>query len=170
MRERWGKPVSVDECCYEGDIEFGFGNLTGEDMTRRFWDAVVRGGYCTHGECYLDPDDVLWWGKGGVLHGTSPARIAFLREVLESAPGPLTPVATRRGYPTAGAGDGWYLTYNAARQPAVRTLEVPPGRYRVDLLDTWAMTVEDLGVHEAQAEVHIPPRPYLALRITAVEA
>ena len=169
LRDRWNKPVMIDECCYEGDIEFGFGNLTGEDMTRRFWEATLRGGYATHGECFLDPDDVLWWGKGGALHGTSPARIAFLRAVIESAPGPLDPVLSRRGYATAGAGKGWYLTYNSNRQPARRTLEVPAGDYRVELLDTWNMTIEDLGVHRGEAEVEIPARPYLALRMTTVD-
>ena len=32
---------------------------------------------------------VLWWAKGGVLRGESPARIAFLREIVETLPGPL---------------------------------------------------------------------------------
>ena len=33
---------------------------------------------------------MLWWSKGGKLVGESPARIGFLREILESLPGPLT--------------------------------------------------------------------------------
>ena len=28
-RERWGKPVVIDECAYEGDIDQGWGNITG---------------------------------------------------------------------------------------------------------------------------------------------
>lgn len=36
-RERWGKPVVIDECAYEGDIDQGWGNITGEEMVRRFW-------------------------------------------------------------------------------------------------------------------------------------
>ncbi len=168
MRERWGKPVMVDECCYEGDIEFGFGNLTGEEMTQRFWDGVVRGGYVTHGECYLHPDDVLWWGRGGELHGTSPARLAFLRDVLASAPAPLTPVPSRRRHLIARATDEWFLVYQGSRQSARHTLELPAGRlYRVELLDTWNMTIDDLGVHVAEDELVLPARPYQALRMTA---
>ncbi|MFF3663819.1 hypothetical protein [Streptomyces olivochromogenes] len=26
-RERWGKPVVVDECGYDGNLEYGWGNL-----------------------------------------------------------------------------------------------------------------------------------------------
>ncbi|MGW3109740.1 hypothetical protein [Streptomyces sp. NPDC001100] len=60
-REQWGKPVVLDEMGYEGDIDWGWGNLTAQEMVRRCWDGVVRGGYVTHGECYLSDDDVLWW-------------------------------------------------------------------------------------------------------------
>ena len=168
-RREWGKPVVVDECGYEGDIEFGFGNLTAEEMTRRFWEGVCRGGYVTHGECFLDPDDVLWWGRGGVLHGASTPRLAFLRSVLESAPGAPEPVETRRGFATIGVRDQWFLTYNSGRQPRRRTLETPAGRrYSVEMLDTWNMTVTDLGEYQSGDEVHLPMQPYLALRLTAV--
>ncbi len=91
-RERFHKPVIIDECCYEGNIPEAYGNITADQMTRHFWRAVCAGGYCTHGECFADPDDVLWWSKGGKLKGESPKRIAFLREIAESLPGPLEPV------------------------------------------------------------------------------
>lgn len=42
-----------------------------------------------HGETYLHDHDVLWWAKGGILHGESPQRIAFLREIVEGLPGPI---------------------------------------------------------------------------------
>jgi hypothetical protein len=35
---------------------------------------------------------VVWWARGGRLNGQSPARIAFLRGVIEGLPGPLEPV------------------------------------------------------------------------------
>ncbi|WP_456085559.1 family 43 glycosylhydrolase [Microbacterium timonense] len=31
-------------------------------------------------------DEVLWWSKGGVLHGTSPDRIRFLEQLIAEAP------------------------------------------------------------------------------------
>ena len=57
-----------------------------QELVHRFWRGTVAGCYVGHGETYLHPDDVLWWFKGGVLHGESAARIAFLRRILESAP------------------------------------------------------------------------------------
>ncbi|WP_181800433.1 hypothetical protein [Streptomyces ipomoeae] len=44
-RDRWGKPVTIDEMGYEGDVEWGVGNLTPQEMVRRCWEGVVRGGY-----------------------------------------------------------------------------------------------------------------------------
>lgn len=85
-RAQYGKPVIVDEMGYEGNIQHGWGNLSGEEITRRFWEATVRGGYGGHGETYLHPQRILWWSHGGVLHGTSPARLKFLRDFLADLP------------------------------------------------------------------------------------
>lgn len=90
--QRYGKPVIVDECCYEGDIMDPWGAISGREMTYRFWQVVCSGGYCTHGETFYDENDVLWWAKGGVLKGESPARIAFLRDIMETLPQPLEAV------------------------------------------------------------------------------
>ena len=87
-RTRYGKPVVWDEIAYEGNIDMGWGNISGQELTRRFWEASLRGGYAGHGETFLDPEhDVLWWSHGGELHGESPARIKFLHEILTQTPG-----------------------------------------------------------------------------------
>lgn len=95
-RRRYQKPVVVDECCYEGNIRHIWGSISGREMTNRFWRVVTMGGYCTHGETLLEKDasreEVLWWSKGGRLKGESPARIAFLRKIVEELPGPIEPV------------------------------------------------------------------------------
>lgn len=88
--QRYQKPMLVDECGYEGNLKEEWGNLSGKAMVRKFWIACVQGAYCTHGETFLNPEEIIWWGKGGRLIGKSPARIAFLREVIESLPGPLS--------------------------------------------------------------------------------
>jgi hypothetical protein len=86
LRKEYGKPVIYDECQYEGNIPQKWGSLTAEQMVQRFWETTVEGMYCGHGETYLDPQDLIWWAKGGVLHGQSPERIAFLKKILQEAP------------------------------------------------------------------------------------
>lgn len=90
-RKRYQKPVIFDEFCYEGDIQHEWGNISGFEMTNRFWQACVCGAYATHGETFYAEDEVLWWAKGGKLKGKSPRRIAFLKELVESLPGPVEP-------------------------------------------------------------------------------
>ena len=108
LARRYGKPVLIDECRYEGNIPEFWGNISGQEMTARFWRVMAQGGYCTHGETFLPgtemgdkatdtgEQEVVWWARGGKLNGESPKRIAFLREIIESLPGPLD--AARDGF------------------------------------------------------------------------
>ena len=89
--QTYKKPVIIDECCYEGNLPHFWGSISAREMVRRFWRCCASGGYCTHGETFLSGDEVLWWARGGKLKGESPRRIAFLKQVMESLPGPLTP-------------------------------------------------------------------------------
>lgn len=73
-----------------GNVPFGWGNISGFELVNRIWTVCMQGGYCTHGEAFLNEEEILWWSKGGTLIGESPSRIRFLRELLESLPGPLT--------------------------------------------------------------------------------
>ncbi len=81
-QKQWQLPVIIDEFGYEGNIEFGWGNLSAFEMTNRFWTCVAYGSYCTHGETFWREDEVLWWAKGGELVGKSVERIAFLKRIL----------------------------------------------------------------------------------------
>ena len=92
-RDTYGKPVVIDECGYEGDIDQGWGNLSGQELVRRFWEGAIRGGYVGHGETYLNEREELWWSKGGELTGDSPRRIRFLLKIIDAAPaGVLEPL------------------------------------------------------------------------------
>jgi len=171
-RRRWGKPVLVDELGYEGDLEHGWGFLTGEEEVRRVWEVALAGGYATHGETFWAPGDVVFWAKGGRLRGDSPARLAFLREIIADSPtGTLAPL--RSDFDTmVGGVDGQYvLTYFGAGQPHARTVTVPPGRSaRIDVIDTWNMTIDALeGSHTGVVRVDLPARPYMAIRVTVVD-
>lgn len=92
LKRRTGKPVIVDECCYEGNVPETWGCISGQELTRRFWRAAVSGAYCTHGEAFLDPQNIMWWTRGGILKGESVPRIAFLKKLMEELPRPLEPI------------------------------------------------------------------------------
>ena len=85
-RETFGKPVSIDECRYEGDIGENWGNISGMELVHLFWLGTVSGGYMTHGETFYNDSETLWWAKGGELVGDSVSRIAYLRDILQSGP------------------------------------------------------------------------------------
>ncbi|MEV0614278.1 DUF5060 domain-containing protein [Nonomuraea sp. NPDC050404] len=147
------KPVVIDEISYEGNIGKRWGNVTGQELMERYWEGMTRGGYVGHGESLAGYQERAWIGNGGGLYGESPARIAFLRQIMEA----------RR--------DGVLLRYLGRRQAAQVTVDLPPGGdYGIELIDTWDMTITPVdGVHRDQVRVGLPRRPYLALRMTRVE-
>ena len=169
-RRRWGKPVVVDECAYEGDLDQGWGNISGEELVRRFWEGAVRGGYIGHGETYYSEDEVIFWSKGGVFKGDSPPRVAFLRSILEDGPPDgLEPLPSEWDLPWAGVPHRYYLAYFGFSRPRFRNFTMRPGvAYAVDVIDTWDMTVETLdGRYEGRFRIHLPGRPYIAVRLRA---
>lgn len=196
LRTQYHKPVVWDEVCYEGNIEESFGNIPGEELVRKFWEAYLCGGYCTHGECYDNPSDTIFWGKGGTLVGTSPARIAFLRDIIESAPGPIEPF---RGFMLGGiigvAGETferncnpfpqdenapfgrlpgnygpWMMFYLGLTQSNRMTLILPEDKqYRLDIIDTWNMTITELpGLYSGRFSLPLPGKVYTAIRARLV--
>jgi hypothetical protein len=169
-RTLYNKPIVIDEAKYEGNIHRHWGNITAQEMVFRFWEAFTRGGYVGHGETYLHPEDVLWWAKGGKLYGQSPARIAFLRKIMEEgpAPGGLEPGNLGKYLHTVvGKGDEYFIVYNGISQPAYQLLCLPPGgRYKIELIDTWEMSITPVaGTFSGECQVNLPVKPYLALRI-----
>ncbi len=157
------KPVVIDEIGYEGTVGRRWGNITGRALMRQFWYAAVAGGYVGHGECYPDPDlgDATWISRGGRLRGDSVPRVAFLRRVLEEGPADVRAARWRGEY---------WLEYFGDRQHAYRDVELPPGAgYRVELIDTWDMTVTPLeGTHRGRVRVRLRGRTDMALRIRRV--
>ena len=169
-RADWRKPVVFDECKYEGNIASRWGNLSADAMTRRFWLAAAQGTYCGHGETYLSPEDILWWSHGGVLHGQSPAKIAFLRQLLEETiavgPGPIgftaiadDPVGARR---PNGAVIFYYFDEH---QAAEGTYFLPEGKtYTAEYINTVTLARTPLpGEYSGTAEVKLPGTPWGSL-------
>ncbi len=190
-RDMYGKPIVNDEPEYEGDIIHSWGNITAQELVHRYWITLLRGGYCGHGETYSHPDDKLWWAKGGRLHGEAWKRIGFLRDLLEmDVKHGLTPMGPVTEWPwsrVSAASDGRVrFIYFGEHQPKVWTLGLPrvDGNYRIDLIDTWNMTVTPVekcaaprnhplrhgeitrtDEPDAAFGVKLPGKPNLALRI-----
>jgi hypothetical protein len=170
-RGTWKKPVIIDECGYEGNLPYGWGNLPGRELVRRFWDAAVRGGYAGHGETYYRDDEQIWWAKGGELTGEAPERIAFLRRIIEQSPGgALDPIPLGSvDVPVAGVEGQFYLLYFGFSRPLYCELPLPAGGYRADVIDTWHMTIESSVVtSDAILRVGLGGRENLALRLVAL--
>lgn len=171
-RERYRKPIIIDELCYEGNISPHWGSIGGQEMVRRFWEATVRGGYAGHGETFVHPEDILWWSHGGELHGESPARLRFLRSILEELPqGGLTYQGRRIcvNQEKQSGGKSVRIEYLGKSTPSVIEYNLEGGQYRVEVIDTWNMTIEDRGVHEGpEIVVTLPSREYMAIRVTKI--
>ena len=173
-RTRYGKPVVLDEIAYEGDIDQGWGNISGQELVRRFWEAALRGGYATHGETFDRGDNVLWWSHGGKLHGESPARIRFLRQVLEQTPGAGLRRMNGQWDELAATVDtmgdsGYYLYYYGFLRPSRRTFSFPENvKLEAEIIDTWNMTVTPAGTHTGRFTLELPRREYMAVRLRRV--
>jgi hypothetical protein len=172
-RKRYKKPIIDDECMYEGNIREPWGNITAQELVHRFWQGSVVGCYVGHGETYMDPNDVLWWSKGGVLHGESPPRIAFLRKLVEEGPPiGLEPIAISWEwdvYAGGKKGDDYFLIYFGTHQPSSLSFGLPNKEYKVEIIDTWNMTITPVeGTFVGKKPIKLPDKPYLALRIRAI--
>ncbi|MGQ9732078.1 MAG: DUF5060 domain-containing protein [Candidatus Zipacnadales bacterium] len=168
LRRKYQKPLVYDEVRYEGNVPEGWGNLTPQELVDKFWQGACSGAYVGHGETYKHDQDILWWSKGGVLHGQSPPRIAFLRTLLEKMPfSEMEPDRQLSGGNYAIAQPGHeYLIYFLSEQPT--TFRLPGDRpYRVDALDAWNMTVTPLNDAEPGKFSFVPPRPMYALHLRA---
>lgn len=175
-RERYKKPVVLDEIAYEGNIQHGWGNISGKELTRRFWEAACRGGYAGHGETFMNAEDVLWWSHGGKLHGESGERLGFLYDILCETPGiGLAPVFLNWDEVTAAPDTAipsrdYYLTYFGFNRPCFREYHFDDESwYEVEVLDTWEMTRTKKGVFRGKFKVELPGKEYMAIRMKKVD-
>jgi hypothetical protein len=188
-RDVYRKPIVFDEIKYEGDIPLRWGNLSPGEMVHRFWQCIIAGTYPGHGECYLHPDDILWWSKGGILRGESPQRIAFLGDILADSPAEgLEPIDKWQYTNIVGQPGQYYLIYfgDEPRKSWKFFLprhELSDGmQFHVDVIDTWNMTTTPIDepftvrkesdyifADKDQRSVNLPGNPWNALRITRLE-
>jgi len=184
LRDIYKKPIVNDEINYEGNINRRWGQLTGEEMTFRFWNAYIGGGYATHG----DTSPTGWIGGGGKLEGESPARIAFLKKIIEDGPiEGMEPIDRFYTPNYAGKSGEYYLIYFGKDTPAEWIFKLPKAmlaagmKFKVDVIDTWNMTITpvdktfELKVldnysfeDKQQQKISLPGNPYMALRIVRI--
>ena len=192
-RDVYRKPIVYDEVKYEGDIANRWGQLSAEELVFRFWNATVAGTYCGHGETYKSGDQILWWSKGGVLKGESPARLAFLKRVLDTAPPEgIEPIDKWQDSPIGGQAGKYYLIYFGKETPTNWLFQLPKPplgklqsagglKFTAEILDTWNMTVTSVdgtftlnkksGYSFADKDgrsISLPGKPYMAIRIKRV--
>jgi hypothetical protein len=194
-RDAYRKPIVYDEAKYEGNIPSRWGQLSAQEMVFRFWNGTIAGTYVGHGETYESADQVLWWSKGGVLKGQSPARLAFLKKVLADAPAEgIEPIDKWQNPEYGGRAPDYYLVYLGKETPAsweFRLPKPPQGKgeppadgmkFSAEVLDTWNMTIKPVdGVFTLKKKdayfygdkdgrsVPLPGKPYIAIRIKRVK-
>jgi len=184
-RDVWRKPVVFDEVKYEGNLAKRWGNLSAKDMVKRFWQGTIAGTYVGHSETIEDAGKHMWLAEGGTLRGESPARIGFLRKILEDGPPAIDPIDKWQDRHLGGVPGRYYLRYFGCETPKDWAFVLPKDgvangqSYAVDLIDTWAMTITPVAgnfiVHKtddysfaADRAVPLPGKPWLALRIRRV--
>ena len=170
-RERYKKPIVLDEMAYEGNIQYGWGNITAQELVRRFWEATCRGGYGGHGETYICNENILWWSHGGILRGESCDRIAFIRKIIEQVPNQkLSPQISSWddvcGVAENAGGAKCYIFYYSFMRPSCREYYFDDDtEYSVEVIDTWNMTIDNIGRFCGKFSVPLPSRQYMAVRI-----
>ncbi len=182
MRVRYGKPIIWDEYGYEGDFPHCWGNFTPEEIVRRGWEALLRGGYPGHSETFRSEDDIIWWCHGGKLKGESAERFKFMREFLEDVPGGGLKYGHLRddlhfqwddkvAIPEDPAYEGdYYFFYFSIWRPPFRQVWVDDEtEFDVDVIDTYEMTITPVGRFKGRFDVPLPGKQYMGIRLKRVK-
>lgn len=169
-RLAWGKPIIYDEIQYEGDIERRWGNLSAEEMTRRFWLAVVYGTYASHGEVFLSEETgpnahESSWSDAGRLRGQSAPRIAFLHSIVKRITNSGLNEFDNSYYLSAGTANEVYLWYFDYHRPARYEFPLPANvKFTASLIDPYAMTETRLTrTFSGKSRIELPDKPYQAI-------
>lgn len=194
LRNIYKKPIIFDEVGYEGNLQSRWGRHSAEFMTHLVWNGVIAGTYVTHGETYaFHKNDTISWAKGGKFRGESWKRIKFIRKIIEEAPAPLFMSDISRDLKTASAGTGYYFIYFGTEINESWMFNLPTKngdekkltsgkKFKVEIIDTWDMTIKThpetfetkaidsyMVLDKDAKSVRLPLKPYIALRIIALE-
>jgi hypothetical protein len=169
-RLAWNKPIVYDEIQYEGDVERRWGNLSAEEMTRRFWLATIYGSYASHGEVFISDDSgphahESSWSDAGRLRGDSAARIRFLHDLVARYTNVGVNEFEGSYYLSAGTPNQLYLWYFDYHRPARYDFPLPNTvSFEASLIDPFGMTGKKLpGTFSGKSRIDLPNRPYQAI-------
>ena len=164
-RRAWRKPILYDEIQYEGDVDRRWGNLSAEEMTRRFWLALVHGVYATHGEVFLSETGESSWSDAGRLRGESAPRIAYLRALIEKITHAGLTESESPYYLNASTPNQLYLYYFDYHRPARYDFPLPTtANFSATLIDTYNMTSTPVpGTFSGKSRIALPNKPYQAI-------
>lgn len=152
-RDHW-KPVHIDQSGYEGDGDEPWQSLTAEEVVDQAWDGALRRRPVTHGEWYADDDGLTWSADGGTLRGAAVERLRLLDGIVGQTP--REAVYRDRDAPMLALDGEYYLEFCGEHRFPQREHELPEGRYAVEVIDAWEMTVRSLGVHDGGGTVTVP--------------
>lgn len=177
-RIRFHKPIIMDDLGSEGDLPYGWGSLSPQELTRRFWETAMRGGYPGHSEMYLEDPEHIWSEHGTKLRGESWKRAVFLKQILDEVLGNgLTPIDGGSDC-AACVPEGeftepvktQYLFYYSFLRPSYRNFYIDDTtEYVVEIIDTYAMKVKRFGICHGHFKVELPRIPYLVIRLRKAE-
>ena len=171
-REKYKKPIVLDEIGYEGDVEFCWGNLTAEELIEWCWTGYVTGGYPGHGETFKRSGS--WSGHGRIIYGKSIARLAFMKKIMDEGPETgMDPINIGwNNWACGGIKNKYYIYYLGRSQPVERHIQWPKTlKYKMDIIDTWNMTITPGRLSKGAVgdksweKVKLPGKPFIAIRI-----
>ena len=104
------------------------------------------------------------------MHGTSAARITFLRKLLEQTK-TTGLMATGEQYYLNASNPGdvylWYFDYHCVAEYEFPLPE--KGKFRMSMVDPWEMTVTAIpGTFSGKSKVSLSGKPYMAVLVEKV--
>ncbi|MFD2114978.1 DUF5605 domain-containing protein [Paenibacillus yanchengensis] len=166
---QYEKPVVLEHCGREGNGATPDDALLAEEMTYHIWEAIMRGGFASHGESMLQADGTTWSVHGGLLVGDSIARLTFLQKIISEAPHDVSYSRLRHDASTLEERGHYYLQYFGPHRFSSRAFMMPEGKYEVDIIDTWNMTITTLEqAFEGRFDITLLGELYYALRLRKV--
>jgi len=136
--------------------------------------VTMEGAYGSHGETYVHPGGILWWAAGGTLVGESPIRLGFLKQIMTE--GPFQDLEPEPGIVQGGtilALKGQYYLLRVKATVYNQHVEVAldgNSKYKVDLIDPWAMKIYPLGYTQGGLQAFDPPLTPSLLRFQRTTA